>query len=164
MIFAWFVSLIEPKNINEAILDELRILSMKEELEQFIRNKVWFLMPRPKEVNIIGTKLIHKNKIDEIWYIVQNKARLVAQGYIQIEGVDFNETLILERFESIQFLVGMACELGFKLEQIDIKSAFWTVTSKKRCMWNNPSDSKIQIFPTMCTSYINHFMSWNKHP
>ena len=76
-----FVSLCEPKNIKEAILDEFWIKSMHEELEQFSRNNVWNLVPRPENTNVIGTKWIFKNKADEFGNIVRNKARLIAQGY-----------------------------------------------------------------------------------
>uniref|UniRef100_A0A2N9HPJ0 Integrase catalytic domain-containing protein n=1 Tax=Fagus sylvatica TaxID=28930 RepID=A0A2N9HPJ0_FAGSY len=78
-----FLSQIEPKNINEAIEDESWILAMQEELNQFERNKVWTLAPRPKDHSVIGTKWVFRNKKDEEGIIVRNKARLVAQGYNQ---------------------------------------------------------------------------------
>uniref|UniRef100_A0A2N9GGP6 CCHC-type domain-containing protein n=1 Tax=Fagus sylvatica TaxID=28930 RepID=A0A2N9GGP6_FAGSY len=81
-----FLSQIEPKNINEAIEDESWILAMQEELNQFERNKVWTLAPRPKDHSVIGTKWVFRNKKDEEGIIVRNKARLVAQGYNQEEG------------------------------------------------------------------------------
>ncbi|CAM8900392.1 unnamed protein product [Rhodiola kirilowii] len=65
---------------------------MQEELEEFTRNDVWDLVPRPDDVNVIGTKWIFKNKSDEKGNIMRNKARLFAQGYSQIEGIDFDET------------------------------------------------------------------------
>lgn len=90
--FACFVSVVEPKTHIEALRDEYWIVSMEEELEQFTRNDVWELVARPDGVNIVGTKWIFKNKTDEHGEVVRNKARLVAQGYSQIEGVDFEET------------------------------------------------------------------------
>jgi len=57
--------------------------------------------------------------------VIQNKARLVAQGYTQIEGVDFDETFSpVARLESIRILISISCHLGFKLYQMDVKSAF----------------------------------------
>jgi hypothetical protein len=83
------------------------------------------LVPRPAEHNIIGTNWIFKNKTDEHGTVVRNKARLVAQGYTQIEGIDFDETFALvARLESIRILLSIACHLGFKLYQMDVKSAF----------------------------------------
>ena len=56
---------------------------MQEELDQFKRNKVWELVPRPKAKSIIRTKWMFKNKLDESGNIIQNKARLVVKGYCQ---------------------------------------------------------------------------------
>jgi len=71
--------------------DEYWIKAMQEELDQFKKNEVWELVPRPKEKSIIGTKWVFKNKLDESGNIVQNKARLIAKGYYQEEGIDFEE-------------------------------------------------------------------------
>ncbi|KAL4033395.1 hypothetical protein IC575_006482 [Cucumis melo] len=64
----------------------------KEKLLQFKSNNVWTLVPKPDGANIIGTKWIFKNKTDESGSVIRNKACLVAQGYAQVEGVDFDET------------------------------------------------------------------------
>ncbi|WJX69187.1 hypothetical protein P8452_53469 [Trifolium repens] len=120
-----FVSMFEPKNVKEALTDEAWIEAMQEELNQFERSEVWDLVPRPEDVNVIGTKWVYKNKSDENGTITRNKARLVAQGYTQIEGLDFDETFApVARLESIRLLLGVACILKFKLYQMDVKSAF----------------------------------------
>ena len=78
---------------------------MHEELHQFLQNDVWELVPRPKGVNVIETKWIFKNKSDEHGTIIRNKSRLVAQGYTQVEGIDFDETFaLIARLESIRIL------------------------------------------------------------
>jgi hypothetical protein len=83
------------------------------------------LVPRPSDNNIISTKWIFKNKSDEYGTVIQNKACLVAQGYTQIEGIDFDETFApVARLESVKILLSIACHLGFKLYQMDVKSAF----------------------------------------
>ena len=76
-----FVSQIEPKSIDEALKDEKWVEAMHEELNQFERNEVWFLVPRTAEMNIIGSKWVFRNKLDEDGVITRNKARLVAKGY-----------------------------------------------------------------------------------
>ncbi|KAK2437932.1 putative mitochondrial protein [Trifolium repens] len=120
-----FVSLFEPKNVKEALTDEAWIKAMQEEVNQFERSEVWDLVPRPEDVNVIGTKWVYKNKSDENGTVTRNKARLVAQGYTQIEGLDFDETFApVARLESIRLLLGVACILKFKLYQMDVKSAF----------------------------------------
>ena len=120
-----FVSQIEPKTFLEAENDESWILAMQEELNQFERNQVWELVPRPKDQTIIGTKWVFRNKVDEHSTIVRNKARLVAKGYNQEEGIDYDEIYApVARLESIRMLLAFACYKNFMLYQMDVKSAF----------------------------------------
>ncbi|MCH79544.1 gag-protease polyprotein [Trifolium medium] len=120
-----FVSKVEPKNVKEALIDEFWIEAMQDELNQFRRSEVWDLVPRPDGVNVIGTKWVYRNKSDENGIVTRNKARLVAQGYTQVEGLDFDETFApVARLESIRLLLGISCILKFKLYQMDVKSAF----------------------------------------
>ncbi|GJY23046.1 retrovirus-related pol polyprotein from transposon TNT 1-94, partial [Tanacetum coccineum] len=123
--FFCFISTIEPKNVNEALGDESWIVAMQEELNQFVANDVWELVPQPRNMTIIGTKWVFRNKLDENGIVSRNKARLVAQGYNQQEGIDYDETYALvARLESIRILLAYACALDFKLFQMDVKSAF----------------------------------------
>ncbi|KAK8623109.1 hypothetical protein V6N13_118002 [Hibiscus sabdariffa] len=123
--FVAFISCIEPKNINEALNDDYWILAMQDELNQFERSKVWTLVERPNDKSTIGTKWVFRNKLDESGNIVRNKARLVAQGYTQEEGIDFDETYApVARMEAIRMLLAFACHHDFKLFQMDVKSAF----------------------------------------
>ncbi|GKD07344.1 hypothetical protein Tco_1187029, partial [Tanacetum coccineum] len=69
----------EPNKLIEAIEEERWVIAMQEELNQFERNKVWTLVPKPHGKTIIGTKWIWKNKMDEEGVVTKNKARLVAQ-------------------------------------------------------------------------------------
>jgi len=120
-----FVSKFEPKNVTEALIDELWIEAMQKELNQFKRSEVMNLVPRPDGINVIGKKWIYKNNSDENGTVTWNKARLVAQGYIQVEGLDFGETFApVARLESIRLLMGVACIMKFKLFQMDAKSVF----------------------------------------
>ncbi|GJU15012.1 retrovirus-related pol polyprotein from transposon TNT 1-94 [Tanacetum coccineum] len=86
--FFCFISFIEPENVNEALTDESWIVAMQEELNQFIANDVWELVPQPRNMTIIGTKWVFRNKLDEKDIVSRNKARLVAQGYNQQKGID----------------------------------------------------------------------------
>nr|GFA17488.1 hypothetical protein [Tanacetum cinerariifolium] len=88
-MFALTVSRTEPKNIKEAMADSAWIESMQEELHQFDRLDVWELVDRPLCTNVINLKWLWKNKRDEENTVIQNKSRLVARGYAQKEGVDF---------------------------------------------------------------------------
>jgi hypothetical protein len=98
---------------------------MHEELENFERNHVQTLVEPPRDVNVIGTKWVSKNKQGEDGEIMRNKPRLVAQGFSQVEGLDFEETFApVARLEAIRILLAFATSKGFKLYQMDVKSAF----------------------------------------
>jgi len=120
-----FVSQVEPMSIEEALKDEKWVEVMHEELNQFARNDVWFMVPKTDEMNIIGFKWVFKNKLEEAEIITRNKARLVAKGYNQEEGIDYGETFApVARLEAMRLLLAFACMSGFKLFQMDVKSAF----------------------------------------
>jgi hypothetical protein len=105
-----FVSFLEPKKIDEALLDVDWINAMHEELNNFKRNQVWELVERPKDHNVIGTKWVFQNKKDQDGIVIRNKTRLVAQGYTQVEGLDFGKIYALVvRLEAIRILVAYAC-------------------------------------------------------
>ncbi|WVZ63649.1 hypothetical protein U9M48_013263 [Paspalum notatum var. saurae] len=98
---------------------------MHEELENFERNHVWDLVEPPPNCCPIGTKWVFKNKQGEDGMVVRNKARLVAQGFYQKEGIDYEETFApVARLEAIRILLAFAASKGFKLQQMDVKSAF----------------------------------------
>jgi hypothetical protein len=76
-------------------------------------------------VNVIGTKWVFKNNQGEDGEVLRNKARLVAQWYSQVEGLDFGETFAhVARLEDIRILLGFVASKGFKIYQMDVKSAF----------------------------------------
>jgi hypothetical protein len=117
------VSSIEPKKIDEDLLDVDWVNTMHEELNNFIRNQVWELVERPKDYNVIRIKWVFRNKQDQDEIVVSNKARLVAQGYTQVEGLDFGEIYApVARLEAIRILLAYACVHNIKLYQIDVKS------------------------------------------
>jgi hypothetical protein len=98
---------------------------MHEELENFERNQVWILGDPLRDVNVIGTKWVFKNKQRDVGEVVRNKARLVAKGYSQVEGLDFGDTFApVAHLEAIRILLAFAAFKGFKLYQMDVKSAF----------------------------------------
>ncbi|GJX88412.1 retrovirus-related pol polyprotein from transposon TNT 1-94 [Tanacetum coccineum] len=123
--FFCFISKIEPKDVKEALKDKSWIVAMKEKINQFVANDVWELVPLPMSQSVIGTKWVFRNKLDENGIVSRNKARLVAQGYNQQEGIDYDETYApVARLESIRILLAIACANDFKLYQMDVKSAF----------------------------------------
>ncbi|KAJ9539324.1 hypothetical protein OSB04_032057 [Centaurea solstitialis] len=124
-LYVNFISENEPKEIDDALRDPAWVSAMQEELAEFIRNNVWLLVPRPRKHTIIGSKWIFRNKLDEIGTIIRNKARLVAQGYRQEEGIDYDETFApVARLEAIRLFLAFAAHMNFKVYQMDIKNAF----------------------------------------
>ena len=104
-----FVSSIEPKKIDEALLDVDWVNAMHEDLNNFTRNQVWELVESPKDHNVIRTKWVFRNKQDQDGIVVTNKARLLAQGYTQVDGLDFGETYApIARLEAIRILLAYA--------------------------------------------------------
>ena len=91
-------------------------MSMQTEPNQFERNQVWELVPRLDGVMIIGTKWVFRNKENEEGKVVTNKFRIVAQGYLQEEGIEFEESFApVARLETIRIMCAYACYKNFKL-------------------------------------------------
>ncbi|GJT36999.1 retrovirus-related pol polyprotein from transposon TNT 1-94 [Tanacetum coccineum] len=93
--------------------------------QRTLRSQAQDKIPNPMDMTIIGTKWVYRNKLDENGIITRNKARLVAQGYNQQEGIDYEKTYApIARLESIRILLAYACALDFKLFQMDVNSEF----------------------------------------
>jgi hypothetical protein len=120
-----FLSMTEPKNFDEASQHDDWIRAMNEELDQIEKNNTWELVPRPEDKNVIGSKWVFKNKMNEKGQVVINKSKLVCKGYEQVEGRDFDETFApVERLETIKMFLAYSCHKNFKVYQMDVKSAF----------------------------------------
>ncbi|XP_059654835.1 uncharacterized mitochondrial protein AtMg00820-like [Cornus florida] len=89
------LSSIEPKHYQDAKDEKDWIIAMKEELEQIEKNDTWILIPRPNHKNVIGSKWIFRNKLDEKGIVTKNKVRLVCKDFAQIAGLDYDETFAL---------------------------------------------------------------------
>ena len=123
--FSAFVSLIEPKDIKEAIKGPDWIITIHSELNEFERNKVWDLVERPLDGTIMETRWVFCNKLNEDGEIIRNKTRLVAQDYNQEEGIDYYETFApVARLESTRIMLTFALYMDIKLYQMDVKCTF----------------------------------------
>ncbi|GJX96573.1 putative ribonuclease H-like domain-containing protein, partial [Tanacetum coccineum] len=99
--------------------------AMQDELLQFNLQKVWTLVDLPNGKRAIGTKWVYKNTKDERGIVIKNKVRLVAQGYTQEEGIDYDEVFApVTRIEAIRFFLAYASFKDFVVYQMDVKSAF----------------------------------------
>ncbi|GJU28140.1 putative ribonuclease H-like domain-containing protein [Tanacetum coccineum] len=116
---------IQKDSSPQQALDESWVEAMQEELLQFKLQQVWILVDLPFGKKAIGTKWVFRNKRDERSIVVKNKARLVAQGHRQEEGIDYDEVFApVARIEAIRLFLAFASYKGFLVYQMDVKSAF----------------------------------------
>ncbi|GKC21909.1 retrovirus-related pol polyprotein from transposon TNT 1-94 [Tanacetum coccineum] len=120
-----FLTAVEPKTYKDALTQSCWIEAMQEELNEFERLGVWELVPRPDKVMVITLKWIYKVKLDELGGILKNKARLVARGYRQEEGIDFEESFApVARLEAIRIFLAFVAHMNMVVYQMDVKTAF----------------------------------------
>ena len=119
------LSMKEPKIVKNALEDDNQYKAMEEEIQQIEKRNTWSLVARLEDKNVIGTKWVFRNKLDEKGEVTRNKARLVCKGYAQEEGIDYGETFSsLARLEGVRILLAYVAYKGFKIYQMDVKSAF----------------------------------------
>nr|GEV93371.1 putative ribonuclease H-like domain-containing protein [Tanacetum cinerariifolium] len=113
------------KRVHQALKDLSWIEAMQEELLQFKMQKVWVLVDLPHRKRAIGTKWVYRNKKDERDIVVKNKARLVPEGHVQEEGIDYKEVFApVARIEAIRLFLAYVSFMGFMVYQLDVKSTF----------------------------------------
>jgi hypothetical protein len=143
-----FVSFIEPFRVEESLQVPDWVLAMQEELNNFKRNEVWSMVPRLKQ-NVVGTKWVFHNKQDDHGVVIRNKALLVAKGYAQVIGLDFEETFApVARLESIRMLLAYDAHHSFKLFQMDVKSTFLNGPIKVEGVPNKSSQHHMMRHPS----------------
>ncbi|GJY50266.1 putative ribonuclease H-like domain-containing protein, partial [Tanacetum coccineum] len=124
-LFACFLSQEEPKKIVQALKDPSWIEAMQEELLQFKLQEVWTLVELPNGKRAIGTKWVFRNKKDERGIVIKKKERLVAQEYIQEEGIDYDEVFApVARIKAIRLFLAYASFKDFVVYHMDVKSVF----------------------------------------
>ncbi|GJW99315.1 retrovirus-related pol polyprotein from transposon TNT 1-94 [Tanacetum coccineum] len=139
---------IGPANMDEALKDADWVSAMQDELDQFARFKVWRLVPRLEGKTIIKTKWIFKNKKDESSLVIRNKARLVAVGYCQQEGIDYDETFsLVARIEAIRLFLAYAAHKDFTVFQMDVKTAFLNGILKEEVYVGQPQGFVSKQYP-----------------
>ncbi|GJU30896.1 putative ribonuclease H-like domain-containing protein [Tanacetum coccineum] len=165
-LFACFLSQLEPSSVAQALNDPAWIEAMQEEMQQFVNQEVWKLIPLPVGKIAIGTKWILKNKRDARGIVVRNKARLVAQGHRQEEGIDYDEVFApVARIEAIGLFLAFASYMGFMVYQMDVKSAFLYGEIEEEVFVTQPKGFEDPHFPKhLCRVYVDDiiFGSTNK--
>jgi hypothetical protein len=142
-----FVSSFKPFKVEDALHDLDWVVAMQEELNNFKCNEVWSLVERSKQ-NVVGTKWVFRNKHDEFGVVTRNKARLMAKGYSQVKGLDFDETFApIASLESIHILLAYATHHGFKLYQMNVNSAFLNGPIKEEVYVEQPPNFESEEYP-----------------
>jgi len=109
--------------------------AMVEEMESIEKNGTWKMVDLPEGKKAIGLKWVFKTKFDANGSLQKHKACLVAKGYAQQHGIDFEETFSpVARFETVRLVLALAAQLQWLVYQFDVKSAFLKVSYKRRCM------------------------------
>ncbi|GJX38450.1 retrovirus-related pol polyprotein from transposon TNT 1-94 [Tanacetum coccineum] len=120
-----FLTSVEPKTYKDALTQSCWIKAIQEELNEFECLEVWELVPRPDKVMVITLKRIYKVKLDELGGIRKNMARLVAYGYRQEEGIDFEESFAhVARLDAIRIFLAFVAHMNMIVYQMDVKTAF----------------------------------------
>jgi len=115
----------EPTGYAEAKGDPAWEAAMKQELQAMEKNKTWELVHLPAGHRPISLKWVYKLKKDEKGMVTRHKARLVARGFMQQEGIDFEDAFApVARMESVRVLLALAAQEGWKVHHMDVKSAF----------------------------------------
>ncbi|GJS31858.1 putative reverse transcriptase domain-containing protein [Tanacetum coccineum] len=147
-LFVDFLSEEEPKKVSKALKHPGWVDAMQEELNQFSKSKVSTLVPAPYGKTIIGSKFVFRKKRDATEIVIKNKERLVARGYNQQEGIDYDETFApVVRLEAIMIFLAFAIYMNFTLYQKDVKSAFLNGNLKEEVYVKQPPGFEINEFP-----------------
>nr|GEZ05165.1 retrovirus-related Pol polyprotein from transposon TNT 1-94 [Tanacetum cinerariifolium] len=149
------LSSIEPANVTEALRDADWVSGMQEKLDQFARLKVWRLVPRPEGKSVIKTKWIFKNKKYESSLVIQNKARLVAVGYSQQKGINYDETFApVARIEAIRLFLAYVAHKYFTVFQMDVKTTFLNGILKEEVYVGQPLESEYVAVSGCCAQVL----------
>ena len=98
---------------------------MLEEMKVIEKNETWQLIDPPPGCRPINLKWVYKVKRDELGAIVKHKARLIARGFVQHEGIDFDEVFVpVARIESVRLLLALAAAKDWRIHHLDVKSTF----------------------------------------
>nr|GFB52663.1 retrovirus-related Pol polyprotein from transposon TNT 1-94 [Tanacetum cinerariifolium] len=139
---------LEDAYFDATLRDADWVSAMQEKLDQFARLKVWRLVPRPEGKSVIKTKWIFKNKKDESSLVIRNKARLVAVGYSQQEGINYDEMFVpVARIEAIRLFLAYAAHKDFIVFQMDVKTAFLNGILKKEVYVGQPPGFVSKQYP-----------------
>ena len=138
----------DPKSIREALSSEDKekwTVAMEKEFNSLDENDVWDIVDLPKDRKAVGSKWVFKRKRDADGNVERYKARLVAQGFTQKNGIDYDETFSpVVRFESIRTIIALAAKYKLRLHQIDVTTAFLNGTLEEDIYMKQPEGFEVE--------------------
>ena len=135
----------EPTTFEEAISQQVWKDAMIEEYDSIMKNDVWDVVPRPEGKLVVSSKWIYKIKHSADGRIEIYKARFVARGFSQTEGVDYDEKLApVARYSTIRSILALSAMMGWKLHQMDVKTAFLNGKIEEEVYIQQPLGFEIQ--------------------
>ena len=115
----------KPASFKEAAQHQVWFDAMVEEYNSIMVNDVWEVVPRPQDRSMVGSRWIYKIKYVADGSVEKYKARFVAKGYAQKEGIDYEETFApVAKYTSIRTVISLAAQMGWEIHQMDVKTAF----------------------------------------
>jgi len=129
----------DPLNYDEAVHDEKWIKAMKNEMNVIEKNNTWELVTLPAHAKKVGVKWIYKSKLNKEGKVDKYKVRLVAKGYTQTKGINYNEVFALvARWDIVRIVLAVAAQEGWNVYQLDVKGAFLYGELKEEVYVNQP--------------------------
>jgi len=115
----------EPSSFEEAVKQPVWVDAMVEEYDSIIQNSVWDVVPRPQDKSVVSSRWLYKVKQVADGSVEKHKARFVSRGFSQAEGIDYDETFVLvARYSFIRSMLALSAQMGWKIHQMDVKTAF----------------------------------------
>jgi hypothetical protein len=115
----------EPQTFAQAVDHQVWREAMVEEYDSIVRNDVWDVVSRPVGKLVVTSRWLYKTKIAADGSVEKHKARFVARDFSQILGVNYDETFApVARYTSIRTIIAIATEMGWRIHQMDVKTAF----------------------------------------
>jgi hypothetical protein len=118
---------------------------MTEEYQSIMKNKVWEIVPRPKNKDVVSSKWLFKIKHAADGSIEKYKARFVARGFSQKEGIDYEETFVpVARYTSIRTIIALVAKMKWKLHQMDVKTTFLNSVIEEEVYIEQPQGFEVE--------------------
>ena len=115
----------KPSSFEEAVQQPVWVDAMVEVYDSIIRNSVWDVVPRPRDKSVVSSQWLYKVKQAADGSVEKHKARFVARGFSQVEGINYDENFApVARYSLIRSMLALSAQMGWKIHQMDVKTTF----------------------------------------